>query len=270
VGDGTVLHVQDTATKGPTVLLLPGYGMTHEVFDRQVRVLAAGHRLVTMDPRGHGASDKPFAAYDADRLASDVLEVIAALGLSEVILVGWSLGGLVALRAATTPDAPVARLVLVASNGVSASRAEGFPFGAPADEIEPALLAAEHADRLLARRSGIASAFAAPPQPHLLDWLTQCSLQMPSWAAQACTRTLLRTCSVERLADLRIPVAVIHGDSDPVFSTRAIRWVVEQLDDVRIWQLAQCGHYPMFEAPDDFDAALSAAIGAAPGTKASP
>ncbi|MBO0727682.1 MAG: alpha/beta fold hydrolase, partial [Acidimicrobiaceae bacterium] len=57
--DGTGVAVHDLGS-GPTVVLVAGFGLDHTVWDRQVGLLAAaGRRVVAVDQRGHGASDKP-------------------------------------------------------------------------------------------------------------------------------------------------------------------------------------------------------------------
>lgn len=256
VADGIRLDVQDVGA-GPPVVLVPGVGMTHAVFDRQVRVLAAaGHRVVCVDQRGHGASDKPFDGYGLDVLAGDLAAVLAALDLRDATVVGWSLGAQVALRLAVDGEARIGRLVLVSSNGVAAARTDAFPFGATADALLPGLLAAEHADRLDARRAGLTMSFGSPPDPDVVTWLLHLSLRMPSWTSLAISETLLRSCSADRLDKLRVPTLQIYGTQDPVFSMRGAAWLRERIPGLRSVVLDGCGHYPMLERPDEFDRAL--------------
>lgn len=101
----------------PPILLLHGFtsysfwtwiesGATARIFD-------AGRQVVAIDLRGHGASDRPqdAAAFRASRIAQDVIEVADALGLRRYQLAGYSLGGLLALLAATR-DPRVERLAM--------------------------------------------------------------------------------------------------------------------------------------------------------------
>lgn len=256
VEPGVRLFVQDLG-EGTPVVLVPGIGMTHEAWDRQVRVLLeAGHRVIAVDQRGHGFSDKPLAGYDLPRLAADLVMVLESLGLAQVTLVGWSFGGQVAFRVAAERPDLVGRLVLVGSNAVRASRSETFPFGAPPDPVVDALIGGERADRLAARRATIRSGFGAEPDPALLDWMTGLSLQMPSWAAVACYRSMLDSDQVDLIPAVKQPVLQLIGVADPVHSARGAAWLAEQLAEARLVTLPECGHYAMLEAPDAFDAEL--------------
>src|SRR5262249_2125752 len=152
--------------------------------------------------------------------------------------------------------ARVAQLVLIASNGVRASRSEDFPFGRPPEETEPALIGAEKNGRLAARNATIGEAFAAKPDPEILEGLVRCSMQMPAWAAVACYRSMLRGDLLADLPSIEAPVLQVFGTSDPAHSGKGARWVADQLSDSRIVELPDCGHFPMFESPEAFDEAF--------------
>ena len=256
VEPGVRVNVLELGT-GKPVLLIHGWSLSHEVWDRQIRVLAeAGHRVLAMDLRGHGTSDAPLTGYDIERLAADGHEVLSAFGASGATVVGWSLGGMTALRMAhTSPE--VAKVVLIASNGVAGARHDNYPYGVPAEAVENAMYDGEHNDRLAFRRRVVGDPFKTPPQPHVLDWLHRISLQTPSWAANACMKTLLHTEQTGILDHLTVPVTQIIGTSDPALSVRGARWVQNRLGS-NLVEL-DCGHYPMLECADLFDAALLSA-----------
>ncbi|MFI1465560.1 alpha/beta fold hydrolase [Nocardia carnea] len=256
--DGVRINVRVLGT-GQPVLLIHGWSLSGEAWDRQIRVLAeSGYRVLAMDLRGHGGSDAPLDGYEIDSLARDAADVLAALGTPAATVVGWSLGGMVALRLAHDHPEAVAAVVLVASNGVAASRTESFPFGVPAHGPLTAILNAEHDDRIALRRSAVGDPFKEPPSPHVLDWLHRISLQTPSWAGRAAMRTLLGTDQTHILGGVPAPVTQIIGTADPALSVRGARWLSEQLDSTLVE--LDTGHYPMLEKADEFDAALLAAV----------
>ncbi|MFI5623310.1 alpha/beta fold hydrolase [Nocardioides sp. NPDC051685] len=255
VEPGVHVFAQDLGPKDrPAVVLVPGFGMTHEAWDRQVRVLTdAGHRVVAIDQRGHGRSDKPLTGYDVARLSDDLLAVLDPLSIETCSLVGWSFGGQVCFRTAAVAPARVQRLVLVGSNAVRASRSLEFPFGAPAEPTIAAMVDLEVRDRFAARRTTIRSGFGTNPSPTVLDWMTSQSMQMPSWAAIACYRSMLDTDLVADIPAVTQPVLQVIGEDDPVHSAKGARWLSEQLADARLVTIPDCGHYPMFEAPAALD-----------------
>lgn len=256
VEPGVHVFAQDlgTPSERPTVVLVPGFGMTHEAWDRQVRVLtAAGHRVVAVDQRGHGRSDKPLEGYDVERLSTDLVAVLDGLAVERCSLVGWSFGGQVSFRTAAAAPQRVDRLVLVGSNAVRASRSDAFPFGAPPGPTIEAMVDLEVRDRFAARRTTIRSGFGAEPDPAVVDWMTRQSLQMPSWAAVACYHSMLGTDLLPDLPAVTQPVLQVIGERDPVHSAKGAAWLAGQLADTRLVTLPDCGHYPMFEAPAALD-----------------
>ncbi|MEV6985384.1 alpha/beta hydrolase [Sphaerisporangium sp. NPDC051017] len=255
VDAGVRLFVQDVGA-GPTVVLLAGLGMHHEVWDREVRLLAESHRVLCVDVRGHGLSDKPLHGYEVERLTADVRAVLRALEVDRCAVVGWSFGGQIGFHLAAAYPGLVERLVLVGSNAVRATRSEEFPFGRRAESLEAALVGAEERDRVAARRTTIASGIAAEVDPHVLDWLVSSSLRMPSWSAIACYRSMIHSDLMEDLPKIGVPVLQIVGEADPVHPADGARWLNERLADARIVELPGCGHYPMVEAPEEFDGAL--------------
>jgi pimeloyl-ACP methyl ester carboxylesterase len=260
VEDQVRVHVQDLG-HGPAVVFISGFGLDHELWDRQVRVLTeTGHRTICITQRGHGQSDHPLHGYDIDRLSADVLAVLQALGVDSTVMVGHSFGGQVAFH--TTAIAPhlVSRLVLVGSNAVRASRSEEFPFGAPPDDVVAQMVHAEETDRIAARYQLIQTNFAVEPDPRVVNWLMGTWMRMPTWSAIACYNTLLRTDLVAEIANVHQPVLQINGSADRVHSTKGAHWLKSQLSDSRMVEL-DCGHFPMLESPDEFDEVLAAFVG---------
>jgi pimeloyl-ACP methyl ester carboxylesterase len=257
VDDEVRLHVQDLGS-GPAVVLISGFGLDHQLWDRQVRILAQrGHRVLCVTQRGHGLSDHPLYGYDIEALATDLIAALNQREVSQAAVVGHSFGGQVAFRAAALSPERVSRLVLVGSNAVRASRGDGFPFGAPPEPMLEAMIAAEQEDRVAARYRTIRSGFGSEPDPRLVDWLVRCSLRMPSWAAVACYRSMLTTDLLADIPRVTQPVLQIIGATDPVHSAKGARWLQQQLADAQLVEIPDCGHYPMLEAADAFDAALS-------------
>ncbi|WP_432547857.1 alpha/beta fold hydrolase [Kineococcus sp. SYSU DK004] len=90
----TDLHVDDTGGPGRPVVLIHGWPLSGAAWSEQVPALqAAGYRVVTYDRRGFGRSDKTRSGYDYDTLTEDLHALLEALDLTDVTLVGFSMGG---------------------------------------------------------------------------------------------------------------------------------------------------------------------------------
>lgn len=94
--DGAILYYEDYG-RGDPIVLLHGFCCSSQVFYRNVEELSRHNRLVLMDLRGHGASSKTLSGVNMRRMAEDVYDLIRYLGLNDVTLLGWSMGGQVAL-----------------------------------------------------------------------------------------------------------------------------------------------------------------------------
>ena len=94
--DGTILYYEDYG-EGEPILLLHGFCCSSQVFKRNIEGLSKNNRLVLLDLRGHGASSKTLEGVTISRMADDVKDLIEYLRLEDVTLLGWSMGGQVAL-----------------------------------------------------------------------------------------------------------------------------------------------------------------------------
>jgi len=110
---GLTFHYRDWGGEGPPLLLLHGLASTSHIWDLTAPLLAERFRVLALDQRGHGESDKPDDGYDFDSFTADVHAFIAALGLQRPALVGHSWGGSVALHYAAAHPAVPRALVLV-------------------------------------------------------------------------------------------------------------------------------------------------------------
>ena len=89
--DGCALNYVDEGFGKPLVLL-HGWSQSAAMFKHQIRCLSKRYRVVALDLRGHGESEKPESGYRIPRLAKDVCELLEALDLHKVNFLGWSMG----------------------------------------------------------------------------------------------------------------------------------------------------------------------------------
>lgn len=90
---------------GRTVLLLHPVALRAEFWDPVVELLASEMRLISADTRGHGESDVPAKAFSLEDCADDFIELISAVGQPKTVVVGCSMGGMIAQGiAAKRPD----------------------------------------------------------------------------------------------------------------------------------------------------------------------
>jgi pimeloyl-ACP methyl ester carboxylesterase len=115
--DGTRLVCFDSGGEGKPVALVHGWCCDQSFFEPQVEYFArAGRRVIAFDLRGHGASDAPEGHYSMGLFADDVAWCLQKLDAERAVVVGHSMGGVVAFElAARYPDLPAAIVMLDAS-----------------------------------------------------------------------------------------------------------------------------------------------------------
>ncbi len=123
------LYFEQTEGGAPPVVLIHGWCCDHTYFAPQAQHFARlGHGVVAPDLRGHGRSDKPRQAYTMQVFADDVAWLCGELNLSKPILIGHSMGGIVAFDlAARYPDLPAAIVMLDSAVVLPVAARAGIP-----------------------------------------------------------------------------------------------------------------------------------------------
>src|SRR5512132_3041919 len=110
--NGVSLHYEEHGSGEPLVLLHGGIS-AGEMFEPIMPELSAGRRVITVDLQGHGGTPDVDRPLRPETMADDIAALIEHLGLDRADVMGYSLGGVVALRTAIQHPERVRRLVLV-------------------------------------------------------------------------------------------------------------------------------------------------------------
>ena len=237
----------------PCLALVHGWGMNARVFDELAVLLAAAFEVRALDLPGHGGRDD--AAGNTLRGWAD--ELVQQLP-DNTILLGWSLGGQVAMRAALDHPHKIARLVLLASTPKFVAT-EDWPHGmAPADlqDFGAALLADQQATLL---RFLSLQTRGMPGQKTLLQRLRQTLQAAPPASAEALAGGLamLRDTDLRaELPQLAQPVLVLHGALDTLTPPAAGAWLAEALPRARHIAFCRAAHAPHLSHADEVAAAI--------------
>ena len=134
--------------QGQPVVLIHGYPLDGHSWERQsAALLKAGYRVITYDRRGFGRSSQPTTGYDYDTFAADLKAVLDKLDLTDVVLVGFSMGtGEVGRYLGTYGSQRVAKAAFLGSLAPFLLKTDDNPNGVP-QEVFDGILAAVTADR---------------------------------------------------------------------------------------------------------------------------
>jgi pimeloyl-[acyl-carrier protein] methyl ester esterase len=240
-------------------VLLHGWGMQGKFFDEQIAALAPDFRVVVPDLRGHGRSSPLTMGQGLPTLVDDVNQLLVNLELSESILIGWSMGAMVAWGV---------------MQGLAADRIAGLV----TIDMVPRLL--NDTDWKFGLREGKdASVFSPIAKRMIEDWPGFTRFFVPRiFATGQCDERMAMTDrmvnetekndpeSMARLwmsmaeqdfrgdlSKIDLPALVIHGALSQLYSEAANAWVADQMPDARRVAFANSGHAPHIEEPDLFD-----------------
>lgn len=220
------------------LLLITGFAMTAEGWDQRfVRDLNAGRRVILMENRGMGAAAGLPGGEPVDpaTLAADAVRLLDALGIDRADVLGWSMGGGVALELALANPERVGALVLYAP-----------PLSGPA--VKPAL------DRMFAM-SGQELKAALFPQdwaaahPEVWQSLPRPAPPPEGMAARQYAALSVWPGVVGRLPGLRVPALFLAGAADWVCPARDVRLQAEAAPGARFEVIGQGGHWMMHQVP---------------------
>jgi len=111
--NGLRFHLIDWGGRGDWLVLLHGLASQAHIWDLVAPQLIDRFRVVAVDQRGHGLSDKPDGGYDFATVSSDLDAILSALKIDRAVLIGHSWGGNVAVQVAVDQPSRVSGLVLV-------------------------------------------------------------------------------------------------------------------------------------------------------------
>jgi pimeloyl-ACP methyl ester carboxylesterase len=247
--DGMAIHFQAQGKGEPTIVLVHGWAMDRHVWDGQVPSLAARHRVVALDLAGHGESGGSRPAWTMAAFGEDVKAVVEAVGATQVVLVGHSMGGPVVLEAARRMPERVKGIVLVDTLLDVEERT-------PAAEIE-AFAAQLAADYKAVVTQMCNNYLFAPATPAAVgERVLRHALALPAGVSVAMLRETWAYDPLPALREIRAPIRAVNADKFPT-NLEANR---RHMPGYEAAIVPGSGHYPMLEDPARFGPALERAL----------
>jgi non-heme chloroperoxidase len=219
--DGTQIYYTEQGT-GKPVLFSHGWPLSSDAWQVELKLLAdAGYRAIAHDRRGHGRSSKTYTGNDMDTYAQDLAELVEALDLHDLVVVGHSTGGGEVVRYAAQHG--VGRVAKVVTAGAvpplmvkTDSNPEGTPIAA-FDDIRAGVLkdASQFYQDLAVPFFGANRDGSAVSQGAKDDFWRQ-GMLVNLAAAYDCVKAFSETDFTEDLEALEVPIFIAHGDDDQI------------------------------------------------------
>lgn len=252
--DGVRLHYEALGrTSAPAVLMIQGLGADKHLWDMQRYVLALQYRVIALDNRGAGRSDKPFGHYSLEQMADDAIAVLDAEGVTTAHVVGASMGGAISQILAVQHPHRVASLTLACTacrnhpwrrellqGWADLATTEGM--GAMAREAARWVIGPRSFRRLL-------PAFG---------WLGPLAMGRTAHAFRAQVRAILDVDDTmgDRLAEVTVPALVLVGNQDILTPRGDSEEIADRLPNSELVVISGAAHGFMIEHATTFNKVL--------------
>lgn len=249
----THLNVEDHG-KGLPLLLIHGFPLNLEMWRPQIDSLSNSARVIALDLRGHGQSPPTSGPYTMDMLADDCAAVLQALKIDQPIVVcGLSMGGYVTFAFYRRHPSLVAGLILASTR-------------AGADTPETKVMRDESAVK--AEKEGIQAVtnnmlpkIMAPQtynnNPQLVTRVEEIMTQTSLGGMVAALKGMkVRQDSTATLAELDVPVLILHGADDQIIPLQEAEYLQSAITGSQLEIIPETGHLPNLEQPEIFNQAI--------------
>jgi pimeloyl-ACP methyl ester carboxylesterase len=258
VPGGRILHLEggdmQVLEKGPRagspIVLIHCFTCAIDWWDRMLPLLARDHRVIAVDLRGYGGSEKPSSGYSMEDQATFVAEALERLGVQDATVVGHSLGGTVATALAEAPGGLVGRLVIVDQAPDESYVSGGLPFTAELTFVPVLGPALWQVTPDFAIKEGLGAAFAPGydvPDAFVEDFNRQ---TYTSYSSDGAEDDYSGSIPLDRRirAD-GIPLLAIFGAEDQIYDSRQALAAYAKVPGAETALVAGAGHSPNVEKP---------------------
>jgi len=242
------VNYEETGSGKPLVLIMGFTGTIESWVPAFVGHLAAGSRVIMFDNRGTGGTSEGAGAFTIAQFADDTAGFMQGLGLEKADILGWSMGGFIALELATKHPDLVGDLVLVSS----------YCGGENSVPIDPEMMnamanmsgsnrdiASRHLELLFPRKwqednaAVVEQLLSIPVVFPPVEVIEKQLSAMNGWPGLW-----------SRLPDVKSPALVLCGTDDVVISPENSKIMAGRLPDARLVRLEGCGHGAIFQEPE--------------------
>jgi pimeloyl-ACP methyl ester carboxylesterase len=241
---GLRVYYERAGSGDPELLFVPGWCCDHTAFQPQFDHFARTHAVTALDLRGCGRSDAPEDGYTIPELADDVAAFCAAAEIEQPVVIGHSLGGMIAVDLAARHPVVARALVLVDPGPIDPLPATVEYFRSFAEEL--AGPNGEEVRRLFVQDMGARD-------ERLAQWIVDHMCAAPLPMATAVIRTLTDWNGVDALAACRIPTLLLRAELGSTANTHRLR---EIKPDLEVGITVGAGHFHQLEVPEQVNAML--------------
>lgn len=252
------LHITD-AGEGRPIVLIHGWPLSDEMYEYQYNALIKHNfRAIGITLRGFGKSNKPYGEYDYNIHASDIKNVLSTLDIKDAVLVGFSMGGSIAIRYVSKYNgAHVSKLALCGAAAPLWTQRKDFKYNLPKSAVDE-LIELNNKDRpkLLSDFAKIFSATETSLNEGIGSWLYGICLSASSYATAQCLIALRDTDLRSDLEKISMPTVIMHGKKDKICSFDLAEQMKLGIPNSQLVIFEKSGHSMFLEETEKFNSEL--------------
>jgi len=235
--------VESGPTDGLPLLFSNSLGTDLRIWDRVLPLLPPGLRIIRYDTRGHGLTDCPPAPYHMGALVADAAALLDALQVKDAVIVGLSVGGIIAQGlAAERPD--LLRGIVLCDTAAKIGTAEMWQ--QRIDAVHAGGIEAL-ADATMER--WFSATFLRDRAAELAGWRNMLT-RTPADGYTGCGAAIAETDLMDSTSRLRLPTLALGGSEDGATPPDLVRETADLIPGSRFHVVQGAGHLPCVEAPD--------------------
>ncbi|WP_082233163.1 alpha/beta fold hydrolase [Halobacillus massiliensis] len=251
----TKLYYEDEG-KGQPIIFIHGVMMSSRFFHYQIPYFKEKYRTITFDLRGHGRSSKVQHGHTVAQYAKDLKNFIEKLELTNVILVGWSMGAFVVWDYVNQFGTDNIKGVTVVDQSPSDYLWEGWKFGAFDFEAIKGVMQSIQEDQLGFNSEFIYGMFKESPDPEVHEWILEEMMKVPASIASTIVFNQTAVDFRESLSNVDIPALICFGRDDKFFPVAAGEYIQERTPGSKLVPFEESSHCLFLEEPDKFNQEL--------------
>ena len=253
--DGTRLAYLDVG-RGRPIVLLHGWSSSMNWFREQVPALSDRFRILALDFRGHGDSDKTPSGHTMEQYARDVHDFVEGVVAGDSVLVGWSMGSLVLWNYIQQFGRGQARAMVFVGQSASDLRTPAYEDGIiTPEEFHQMML------RLQTDRPALLAEWMRAMRMEATDeevaWMVRDYERCPAHIATIAFYTQTMVNSLPAFPMIDFPTRVFFGTDPKMYNISQGEYLGRAIPGTRLVVFDRSGHVPMLEEPSKFNSELA-------------
>jgi len=249
---GVNIYYESFGSGLPLVFLHP-WTTNRFIWAFQIMEFARDHRCIAVDHRGHGQSDKPDSGYALTEMADDVVAILDHAGVDKAILIGNSIGGMIAMQTSlSAPQRVLGNLILSSGTNIGANAP---PEMAEAMQSDWRGMFSGLLDAAVSQRS-------KADRPEIGTFMEACFRVENNFNEKVFFASVADPGGVfawnisEQLKDISQPTLVIAGEEDGATSIEQNQFIADNIPNAEIKIYPEVGHFCQLEQPLSFNSDL--------------